>query len=348
MDCVFVKARKISRSLKGNRGSVVNYSKYLDRTLSKIDFTEKGKLLASGIEGTDEKPLAFWKKAEERELQTKRKDTARFAKEYIVSFPFNLPIEEMQKLSETIAKELSKINSSSAEKDKKSRVVNWYLHEPDKDGDERNFHSHFLLSEREYFFEKKEFAETKNRDWNSKATLREHKKNIGERINERLRALKLPEIKIELAEDEIIGINKTENQIKAQKTNRKMLKTCDRKIKLAEVKLNGLRGNERGIANSADGNSKSDSGLEKQFKEYQQLADNFSDFQRTADATERAEQERTRELEQQRRVAEEKRREHLQRLEEQRKLEAERAERERQDNARRNPKTNSYGSGRSR
>lgn len=309
MDCVFVKARKISRSLKGNRGSVVNYSKYLDRTLSKVDFTEKGKLLASGIEGTDEKPLAFWKKAEERELQTKRKETARFAKEYVVSFPYKLPIEEMQKLSETIAQELSKINSSSADEEKKNRVVNWFLHEPDKDGDERNFHTHFLMSEREYFFEKKEFAETKNRDWNSKKTLREHKKIIGERINERLRAYNLPEIKIELSEDEIIGINKTENQIKAQRANEKTLKKCDRKLKLAEVKLNGLRGNERQLSNTVGRNQTTDSGLEKQFSEYQQLADDFSNFQRTKDSSERAERARQEKLERERQDAERQRRE---------------------------------------
>lgn len=313
MDCVFVKARKISRSLKGNRGSVVNYSKYLDRTLT-IDFTEKGKLLASGIEGTNEKPITFWKKAEEREFQTKRKDSARFAKEYIVSFPYKLPIAEMQKLSDTIAKELSKINSSSAAEEKKSRVVNWYLHEPDKDGDERNFHSHFLLSEREYFFDKKEFAETKNRDWNSKATLKNHKKIIGERINERLRALNLPAIKIELAEDEIIGINKTENQIKAQRANEKMLKKCDRKLKLAEVKLNGLRGNERQLTDTVGRNQATDNGLEKQFNEYQQLADNFSDFQRTADFVERAERTRQEQLERQRRETEEQRQRNLERL----------------------------------
>ena len=91
MDCVFVKARKISKSLKGNRGSAVNYSRYLDRTLKGVDYADKGKLLASGIDGTDEKPIEFWKKAESRELQTKRKDTARFAKEYTCEFAATSP-----------------------------------------------------------------------------------------------------------------------------------------------------------------------------------------------------------------------------------------------------------------
>ena len=90
MDCVFIKARKISKSLKGNRGSVVNYSKYLTRELQDVDYKEKGGIIDCGIIGTDEKTLSFWKKAEERENQTKRKDSARFAKEYILALPHQL------------------------------------------------------------------------------------------------------------------------------------------------------------------------------------------------------------------------------------------------------------------
>jgi hypothetical protein len=108
MDCVFVKARKISKALKSNRGSAVNYSKYLTRELPGIDYTEKGNILASGIEGTTEKPLEFWQKAEDRENQTKRKATARFAKEYIVALPHNLPIDEQSKICKTLAEKLSK------------------------------------------------------------------------------------------------------------------------------------------------------------------------------------------------------------------------------------------------
>nr|CRY94902.1 hypothetical protein [uncultured prokaryote] len=333
MDCVFVKARKISKSLKGNRGSAVNYSKYLDRTLKGIDYAEKGKLLSSGIEGTEESPLAFWKKAEERELQTKRKDTARFAKEYIVGLPHNLPIEEMQKICEIISKELSK----------NGRVVSWYLHEPDfeESSDERNFHSHFLLSEREYNSQKGIFAEIKNRDWNTKATLQNHKKIIGGFINERLRALKLSEIKIELQEDEKIGINKTENQIKAQKANSKMLKKAERKIKLAEVKLNGLGRNERQLANAIDGNSKSDNGLAEQFAEYQKLERTYSDFQQA----ERLREAEQRNLEEQRRRAEQERKEYLQRLEQQRKLEAERNRQQADEHKRNNKKIDNGYSG---
>ena len=59
MDCVFIKARKISKSLKGNRGSVVNYSKYLTRELQGVDYKDKGRILDCGIVGTDEKIFIY-------------------------------------------------------------------------------------------------------------------------------------------------------------------------------------------------------------------------------------------------------------------------------------------------
>lgn len=323
MDCVFVKARKISKSLKGNRGSAVNYSKYLDRTLKGVEYSDKGRLLASGIDGTNEKPIEFWKKAEARELQTKRKDTARFAKEYIVGLPHNLPIEEMKNISETISKELSK----------NGRVVSWYLHEPDRDDESNgfNFHSHFLMSEREY--KNGKFAEIKNREWNTKATLQSHKKVIGGFINERLAELGLPQIKIEVQEEQAIGINKTENQIKAEKQNRKNLRKADRKIKLAEVKLNGLGRTERQLTDRLCRNSESDNGLEKQYADFQRLERAYTDFQQA----ERIREEEQRKLEKQRK-----------RDEQERKLESERAERERKERSKRNEKSNGYGCGFSR
>lgn len=307
MESVFCKARKISKSLKGNRGSVARYNQYLDRTLSDVDFSDKGKLLASGIDGAEQSPLAFWKSAEERELQTKRKDTARFAKEYIVGLPHNLPIEEMEKVSRAISAELSK----------NGRVVSWYLHEPDKDENEisKNFHTHFLLSEREY--QNGKFAETKNRDWNSKQTLREHKKIIGEKINERLRALNLPEWKIELTEEEKQeqAERKGEERKAQERRIKKELKKADRKLKLAEVKLNGFGRAERQLSNEPgtvearpgqeqQSNSAGASSLEKQFQDFNELSNRFADFQRASDASERAEQARKAELDRQRREAE--------------------------------------------
>lgn len=267
MDVVFVKARKISKSLKGNRGSAVNYSRYLTRELPSVDYSDKGRMLACGIEGTDESILDFWQKAEKRENQTKRKDSARFAKEYIMAIPHNLPIEEQEKVCAEVAKFLSSGN----------RVVAWYHHEPDKNGDsdERNFHCHFLMSEREYSNHK--FSEKKNRDWNSKPFLKKQKKQIGEIINFHLEKMRLPKIKIELTEDEReareMKADKTENQKKAERAEQKKLKTLEKKLALAEVKLNGLRGNEHGnpneFGNSETGNSEQVGSLERLNSKFQ-------------------------------------------------------------------------------
>ncbi len=325
MDCVFVKARKISKALKSNRGSAVNYSKYLTREMKGIDYTDKGEILASGIVGTAESPLDFWRKAEERENQTKRKDSARFAKEYIMALPHFLPIEEQSRLCKTIAEKLSK----------GGRVVQWVHHEPDKEGDERNYHCHFLMSEREY--KNGIFAEKKNRDWNSKKCLADHKKEIGNEINKALERFNLPQWSVEIGEDVEPKIDKTENQIRAERAERKKLSKAEKKIKLAEVKLNGFGRFENGLRYTADTNTKLDNRIKKQFDEFGQLADNFADFQRvknTAEAAERRKQEQ-RKLD-------------LQRIEQQRKLEAERAEREREENARRIAKSNNRSSGWSR
>lgn len=304
MDCVFVKARKISKALKSNRGSAVNYSKYLTRELPGIDYTEKGNILASGIEGTTEKPLDFWTKAEERENQTKRKASARFAKEYIVGLPYNLPIEEQTELCKTIAKELSK----------GGRVVQWVQHEPDKEGDDRNFHCHFLMSEREYI--NGVFAETKNREWNSKKCLADHKREIGNEINLVLERFNLPKIKVEIEEEREPIQDRTESQIRAERAEKKALAKADKKIKLAEVKLNGLRGLENGFGNPINTDSELNKSVAEQFQYFQQLTDRFANFQRTEDATERAERARRAELERQHQLAEQQRKLDLQRAEE--------------------------------
>lgn len=304
MDCVFVKARKISKALKSNRGSAVNYSKYLTRELPGIDYTEKGNILASGIEGTTEKPLEFWQKAEDRENQTKRKATARFAKEYIVALPHNLPIDEQSKICKTLAEKLSK----------GGRVVQWVHHEPDKEGSDKNFHCHFLMSERTY--QNGIFADTKNREWNSKKCLADHKREIGNEINLVLEKFYLPKIKVEIEEEKETVQDRTERQIRAERAEKKTLSKAEKKIKLAEVKLNGLRGFETRPGNTIDGNSELNKSVAEQFQDFQQLTDRFANFQRTEDATERAERERREELERQHQLAEQQRKLDLQKAEE--------------------------------
>lgn len=302
MDCVFVKARKISKALKSNRGSAVNYSKYLTRELPGIDYTEKGNILASGIEGTTEKPLEFWQKAEDRENQTKRKASARFAKEYIVALPHNLPIDEQSKICKTLAEKLSK----------GGRVVQWVHHEPDKEGSDKNFHCHFLMSERTY--QNGIFADTKNREWNSKKCLADHKREIGNEINLVLEKFHLPKIKVEIEEEREPIQDRTESQIRAERAEKKALAKADKKIKLAEVKLNGLGRFENGFGNPINTDSELNKSVAEQFQDFQQLTDRFANFQRTEDTAERAERARQEELERERKRAEQAERERKERL----------------------------------
>lgn len=334
MNTIFVKARNISKSLKGNRGSAVNYAKYILRKMKGVDYTDKGEIIASGIEGTEESPIDFWTKAEARENQTKRKDTARFAKEYIMALPHEIPKEEMQKICESVAKILAKDN----------RVVQWAMHEPDKTegSSENNFHCHFLMSEREY--ENGIFAETKNRDWNKKSFLQKHKKEIGAEINKVLERFNLPQWSVEIGEDVEPKIDRTESQIRAEMANQKALKKAERKLKLAEVKLNGLGRSERQHSDELGRTENADSGIKERYADFQKLERAYTDFQQT----ERLREAEQRKLEEERRRAEQERKERLQRIEQQRKLEAERAERERQENARRNSKSNNRDSGWSR
>lgn len=331
MNTIFVKARNISKSLKGNRGSAVNYAKYILRKMKGVDYTDKGEIIASGIEGTEESPIDFWTKAEARENQTKRKDTARFAKEYIMALPHEIPKEEMQKICESVAKILAKDN----------RVVQWAMHEPDKTegSSENNFHCHFLMSEREY--ENGIFAETKNRDWNKKSFLQKHKKEIGAEINKVLERFNLPQWSVEIGEDVEPKIDRTESQIRAERANQKALKKAERKLKLAEVKLNGLGRSERQHSDELGRTENADSGIKERYADFQKLERAYTDFQQT----ERLREAEQRKLEEERRRAEQERKERLQRIEQQRKLEAERAERERQENARRNSKSNNRDSG---
>lgn len=281
MNTIFVKARNISKSLKGSRGSAVNYAKYIMREMKGVDYTDKGEILASGIEGTDESPIDFWTKAEARENQTKRKDTARFAKEYIMAIPHEIPKDEMQKICESVAKNLAKDN----------RVVQWAMHEPDKTegSNENNFHCHFLMSEREYI--NGIFSETKNRDWNKKSFLQNHKKEIGEEINKALERHNLPKWSVEIGEEVEPKIDRTESQIRAERATQKALKKAERKIKLAEVKLNGLGRTERQLTNSVAGNQKPNSELEQRFTNFQKNRRLREDEQRKLDEQRKRDEE---------------------------------------------------------
>jgi hypothetical protein len=123
--------------LEDNRTGIVHdYTKKSGVVFSKC-------LLATddNIQELDRSEL--WNLAEQSE---KRKD-ARTAREIIVNIPYELPEDERQKLVDDFAIKLSKDFGVG---------VDYAIHLPDKDGDNRNHHAHIMMTTRNATFENNE------------------------------------------------------------------------------------------------------------------------------------------------------------------------------------------------
>lgn len=183
----FVRAKAISR---GMGQSVIACSAYRacerienEETKKVFNYTKKKGLIAEGLHcpsGVIMNRGELWNLVEQYE---KRKD-ARLAKEFIVALPAELDASEQKKIAERIAMQLATDN----------RFADWAIHGPNKKGDDRNIHAHFLITERSWNRELNTFEKKKNRDWNKEEYLQIQKVAIAEICNERLRAYNLPEI----------------------------------------------------------------------------------------------------------------------------------------------------------
>lgn len=183
----FVRAKAIARR-KGQ--SAIACSAY--RSCSKLEQEQEGKkhdysrkegLLAEGLhcpEGVTMNRGKLWNLVE----QTENRKDARFAKEFIIALPNELNIHEHKIIAERIAKQLATGD----------RFADWAIHEPNKRGDDRNIHAHFMITERSWNRENGTFEKKKNVEWNKEEYLQAQKVAIAEICNERLRAYNLPEI----------------------------------------------------------------------------------------------------------------------------------------------------------
>lgn len=183
----FVRAKAISR---GNGQSAVACSAY--RSCSNLvhdgegkrhDYTRKGGLIAEGLycpEGVEMSRGELWNLVEKTE---NRKD-ARLAKEFIVAIPHELPREYQIKIADLIAQQLAH----------SGRFADWALHEPNKRGDDRNIHAHFMITERSWNRENGQFEREKNREWNTEEYLQTQKEAIAKICNVELVKLGLSRI----------------------------------------------------------------------------------------------------------------------------------------------------------
>lgn len=183
----FVRAKAISR---GTGQSAVACSAYrsctkLENELDgkKHDYSRKAGLIDEGLhcpEGVTMSRGKLWNLVEHTE---NRKD-ARLAKELIVALPYELSIDENKIIAKLIAEQLAKGD----------RFADWAIHEPNKNGSNRNIHAHFMITERSWNRENGNFEKKKNREWNTEEYLQVQKKAIAEICNERLRKYNLREI----------------------------------------------------------------------------------------------------------------------------------------------------------
>lgn len=100
------------------------------------DYTRKGGVDAAHLSlpgGSTENRAAFWNRLEQHH---KRADAV-LAREFTLALPHELPAEERQRLAFDYGQELA---------DRYGIAVDVAVHAPDREGDNRNYHAHVLMS----------------------------------------------------------------------------------------------------------------------------------------------------------------------------------------------------------
>jgi Ti-type conjugative transfer relaxase TraA len=117
-----------------------------ERTGETHDYRQKMGVLHSEIVLPETAPAwaqereRLWNAAEIRETGHAKQGSATVAREFRIAMPHELPLETHVALSRAFAKALV---------DRYSVAVDFNIHAPSKEGDERNFHTHFLFTTRE-------------------------------------------------------------------------------------------------------------------------------------------------------------------------------------------------------
>lgn len=147
-----------------------------ERTNDRHDYTRKSGILAKNIEAPDGSPAwvfdrqTLWNKVEESE---KRYDS-QLAREIMVALPSELDRKSQKELIRDFVRETFVKNGM---------VADWAFHAPCKEGDERNYHAHILLTTREL---KEEGFGKKERSWNSPELLEKWREQWAEKVNNAL------------------------------------------------------------------------------------------------------------------------------------------------------------------
>lgn len=106
-----------------------------EREQKQFDYRRRKGVLATGISGWEGSRESLWNAAEKAE----RRKNSVVAREVILALPHELPLAGLQRLVEKYSEWLHARHRFA---------VDWTIHKPDRDGDQRNLHAHLLLTTR--------------------------------------------------------------------------------------------------------------------------------------------------------------------------------------------------------
>ncbi|WP_417803669.1 MobQ family relaxase [Thalassospira lucentensis] len=106
-----------------------------EREQKQFDYRRRKGVLATGISGWEGSRENLWNAAEEAE----RRKNSVVAREVILALPHELQQDGLQRLVEKYSEWLHARHGFA---------VDWAIHKPDRDGDQRNLHAHLLLTTR--------------------------------------------------------------------------------------------------------------------------------------------------------------------------------------------------------
>lgn len=205
MAIAYVKPQIISRGDKGKGGlprSAVACAAYRagdrlndERYGKEQDYTGREGVLAEGLLLPKDAPDwmhdrgALWNAVERREDRSTRPDDAQLAREMVIALPHELDDKHREFLIKNIGKEATRAGM----------VFDYAIHAPDKEGDNRNYHAHAMLTMRVIDPTDPDGFGAKNRDWNKKDFYRDFTNMIERETNKMLERSGLEErIKFEI------------------------------------------------------------------------------------------------------------------------------------------------------
>jgi hypothetical protein len=116
-----------------------------ERTGQLHDYTQKGGVIAQGILTPENAPewahdrARLWNAVEQREDSSTRRDSAQLARELVIALPHELDDQHREFLLKNILRDATR----------RGMVADYAIHAPGKEGDERNYHAHVMLTMRQ-------------------------------------------------------------------------------------------------------------------------------------------------------------------------------------------------------